>query len=183
MIDASTSTTSPASDAAPVATFTLWPHRSLSLAGFRRVMLVAALGMMIPLAPILGTDAAWVLLGFILLDLTLLWGLVQLTYRAGRVRETVSVWPDRLRVVRNEPNGRERVWEANPHWVRVSLIDTRRVPKYLVLSASGREVELGAFLTAEERIGLADALRRALSDAARATAAGGPAPIDAAPRD
>ncbi|MEO1330443.1 MAG: DUF2244 domain-containing protein [Pseudomonadota bacterium] len=153
---------------APLLSLTLWPHRSLSPRGFRLLLAVAAIGLAIPLIPILGTGAAWVLAGFVVADLALLYFMVQLTYRSGRVRERLTVWRKKLRVVRTEPNGVERVWEANPHWVRVDLHDTPKIRKYLVLSASGRQVELGSFLTPDERVELAETLRETLRRAASA---------------
>lgn len=149
----------------PLYDVTIWPHRSLSLRGFRLVMLFAALALMIPLIPTLGTNVAWVLGAFLLFDLALLYGMIQLTYRSGRVREHVRIWRERMEVERIEPNGRRRRWEAHPQWVRVELVDTKRIPKYLILSSSGRQIELGAFLTAEERVSLADELRGALNRA------------------
>lgn len=152
----------------PLLALTLWPHRSLSLNGFRTMMLLAALGLAIPVIPVIGAKGIWIVVLFLLADLALLYGLMKLTYRSGRVREELTLWPDRLRVVRSEPNGRQRVWEANPHWVRISLHDTRQVPNYLVLSSAGRDIELGAFLTSEERVALASTLRAALTEAATA---------------
>ncbi|MEL6284027.1 MAG: DUF2244 domain-containing protein [Pseudomonadota bacterium] len=150
----------------PLYDVTLWPHRSLSPRGFRLVMLVAAVGVCIPLIPIVGTNAAWVIAGFLLFDLALLYGMLQLTYRSGRVREHVRIWPDRVQVERIEPNGRRREWSANPQWVRVELVDTKRIEKYLILASSGREIELGAFLTPGERSDLAREIRQALANAA-----------------
>ena len=55
-------------------------------------------------------------------------------------------------------------WQANPHWVRVTLHKTGGpVPNYLTLRGNGREVEIGAFLAEEERLTLQHELRRALS--------------------
>lgn len=155
-----------ASEPAPIWSATLWPHRSLSPRGFRWLIALVIVGLLIPLAPILGSAAAWVIGAFLAADLALLYGMMQLSYRSGRVRETIELWPDRLRVEREEPNGARKTWEANPHWVRVQLIPTRNIEDYLVLSSGGKDIELGAFLTPGERRDLADQLRGALNDAA-----------------
>ena len=147
----------------PVWSVTVWPHRSLSPQAFRIFLGIIAALLMVPLVTVIGTMAAWVIGGFLLADLLLLYGFMQLTYRSGRVREVVQLWPDRLRVDRYEPNGSTKSWEANPHWVHVKLIPTKRVEDYLVLSSAGRDVELGAFLTPTERRDLADALRREIA--------------------
>lgn len=150
---------------APIFHAELWPHRSLSRSGFFWLFGLTSIGLAIPLLALVGQPAFWVVGAFCLLDLALLLGLVLMTYRSGRLREVVSVWPDRLEIARVEPNGRRREWRANPHWVRVSLHRTKRVDDYLVLSSSGRNVELGAFLTAPERRALAEALTSALAEA------------------
>ncbi len=150
----------------------IWPHRSLSPAGFRWLMIATTLGVAIPLFALFGTSAFWVVGAFILADLLLLYGLMKLSYRDAKVLETVELWPDRLRITRTEPSGELKVFEANPHWVRVELHSTRAVEGYLVVSASGRDVELGAFLTPQERRELAATLRQGLNDAAKAVALG-----------
>lgn len=135
---------------------------------FRVFLGIVALFLTVPLIPVLGHASAWVIAGFLVLDFLLLYGMMQLTYRSGRVRETVTIWSDRMRIERVEPSGRCLEWEANPYWVRVEVVDTKRVPSYLMLCSSDRQVELGAFLTADERIELADELRGALNRAAGA---------------
>ncbi|MCI4663572.1 MAG: DUF2244 domain-containing protein [Neomegalonema sp.] len=165
MSDTTIDTLTSAEGEEPLLRYTLWPHRSLSVGGFRIVMAVSAVLMSVPLYGIIGTTAFWFVGAFILIDLLLLYGLIGLTYRSGRVREVVELWPDRLRIERIEPSGKRKSWEANPHWVRVDLHDTRKHPSYLVLSSAGRHIELGAFLTPAERRSLADELRIALAQA------------------
>ncbi len=152
---------------APLMSLTIWPHRSLSTRGFRIVMMAAAVLASVPLMALIGTKVLWVIALFMAADLLLLWGMIRLSYRSGRLNETVSLWPDLLRVERREPSGALKVWEANPHWVKIRLHDTRRAPDYLVLSSAGRDIELGAFLTPGERRELATELRQGLADAAR----------------
>ncbi len=62
-----------------------------------------------------------------------------------------------------QPSGVQE-WQANPHWVRLTLHPTAGpVPQYLTLTGNGREVELGAFLTEAERIALHTDLTQALA--------------------
>ena len=149
--------------AEPILRYTLWPHRSMSMKGFRWVMLISSLLLLIPLYSFAGTAAFWFVGAYVLLDQLLLFGLINQTYYSGRVRETVELWPDRLRIERTEPNGDSKSWEANPHWVRIELHQTRQAADYLVLSSAGRNVELGAFLTPSERRDLAAELRTAIA--------------------
>jgi len=74
---------------------------------------------------------------------------------------------DEMRVERREPSGRILRWRADPYWVRLDLhAEGRKVENYLTLRGGGREIELGAFLSPDERARLHDeieaAIRRAL---------------------
>lgn len=167
---------SPAADGSeppepPLYQATLWPHRSLSRRGFRWLLAALAAGLAFPLVSVWGTAVGWFLLPFLLGALALVWGMIELNYRHGRVREELRLWPGLIAVTRREPGGAERRWAANPHWVRLELTDTPRSPRYLTLSGGGRTIELGAFLTGEEREALAEELRDALRRAAAAGAA------------
>jgi uncharacterized membrane protein len=83
------------------------------------------------------------------------------------VHERLRLWPDLVTVERTEPDGHVRRWAANPYWVRVALADTPAVARYLTLSGAGRTIELGRFLTPEEREALADELRQRFARLAR----------------
>ena len=62
---------------------------------------------------------------------------------------------DRMRLERHDPRKPPRDWEANPYWVTIHIHERGGpVPQYLTLRGGGREVELGAFLTPGERMGL-----------------------------
>lgn len=151
----------------PLWAVSLWPHRSLPRRGFRWFMGLLLLGLSLPLIAAWGTPVVWVLLPFEGLAVALVWGALALSYRQGRVHEDLRLWPDLITVERTEPDGHVRRWAANPYWVRVAVSDTAQVARYLTLSGAGRTIELGAFLTPEERESLADALRERLAGLAR----------------
>lgn len=143
----------------------LWPHRSMPARGLIWVTLVAVFGLSLPLAPLIFTaqfNIFWVLCAHACFTLILLISIILLTYRSARVEEIVELWPDLLRIRRRDANGKLQIWEAHPHWVNIRLYDTPRLKRYLVLSASGRAVELGAFLTPDERKDLAQTLRESI---------------------
>jgi uncharacterized membrane protein len=146
----------------PILALTLWPHRSLSPRGFRIVLGIAAVGLAVPLFPLAGTSAAWGLAPFLLAALLALWFAIRRSYADGRLTEELRLWPDLITVERREPHGAVRRWHANPHWVRLRLFENARIEKYLTLTGNGREIELGAFLSPEEREALYRDLRRAL---------------------
>ncbi len=147
----------------PAYRVTLWPHRSLTPRGFRRLMLIAGAGLAIPVIPFLGTPVGWALAPFALAALALLWLFLRRNYRDARLHEELTIWPGQLHLVRREASGAEKVWRANPYWVRVEVHETPTVEHYLTLSAESDCIELGAFLTPEERLELAAELRRELA--------------------
>jgi uncharacterized membrane protein len=149
-------------DDAPILALTLWPHRSLSRRGFRIVLGIVAAGLAVPLVPLAGTSAAWGLAPFLLAALGALWLAIRRSYADGRLTEELRLWPDLITVERREPRGAVRRWHANPHWVRLRLFENARIEKYLTLTGNGREIELGAFLSPEEREALYRDLHRAL---------------------
>lgn len=134
------------------AELTLWPHRSLPLRGFALVILCASGLISLPLLAMLGTAVLWGLLPFVTAAIGGLWFALRRSYRDGRLRERLTLSRDRIALSRTEPSRARRDWEANPHWVDVLIHETGGpVEDYLTLRGNAREVELGAFLSPEER--------------------------------
>ena len=133
----------------------LWPHRSLSQRGFVGFVGLTAALIAVPLLPNLGSPVLWALLPFLLATIWGIWFALRKNGRDRDIVEDLSLTPDRITLVRHGPKGQRQDWEANPYWVRVVLHETGGpVPNYLTLKGGGREVELGAFLSEEERVAL-----------------------------
>jgi len=143
----------------------LWPNRSLSPGGKRSVMAIAAAGFAMPLIGTLGTPVFWGLLPFAGGALALLWLGFRRSDADGRLREVLTLWPDEMRVERFEPRGEIKRWRAEPFWVRLMLHEEARIEQYLTLKGGGREIELGAFLSPEERVRLKAEIEAALTRA------------------
>jgi len=134
---------------------TLWPNRSLGRTGFRMTMLIAAIGFAIPVLPFVWAGGFWVLLPFVLIAFIALAFAFKANNRHGQMREHVSLWKDLIAVERHEVNGTIKRWSCNPYWMRSRLVkDGGPVDNYLTLIGSDREIELGAFLSPEERLAL-----------------------------
>ena len=144
---------------------TLWPHRSMTSGGFV-LFIGATVGMLaLPLLSMLGTPVVWWLLPFFAAAVAAVWAALRRSDRDRSQTETLRLRPDRIDLVRMDPNRPERRWTANPHWVTVTLHPgPRPVPSYLTLRGNGREVELGAFLTPDERVALHGELHAALAE-------------------
>lgn len=139
----------------------LVPHRSLPRWGFVLLMISTA----IALAAIglsFWSLGAWPVAGFCGLEVFLVWGAFELNYRSGRLLETVRLDDKTLRIDRIAPNGRSRYWTFEPGWVRVAIEPENAETNRLVLSSHGRRLQIGAFMTNDERSDLANALNDAL---------------------
>ena len=141
----------------------LWPFRSLPKRGFV-TFIGCTLGLVsIPLVAVIGTAVLWGVLPFVLLTIGALWLAIERSYTDGSILEELRMWEDRMTLTRHNPRGPRQDWEANPHWVTLTLHETGGpVEHYLTLRGNGREVEIGAFLSVEERRALHGELREAL---------------------
>ncbi|MEH7826637.1 DUF2244 domain-containing protein [Gemmobacter denitrificans] len=134
----------------------LWPYRSLPRRGFVWFVGGTAALIAVPLLTVIGSPVLWGLLPFLCLAIAFLWWALQRSYRDGEILEDLQLTDSRITLTRHGPRGTRREWEANPYWVRIALHTTGGpVPHYLTLQGGPREVELGAFLTPEERQALA----------------------------
>lgn len=145
---------------------TLWPYRSLSPRGFALFILVTAGMISLPLLSVLGTVVLWGILPFFVLVLGGIWYAIQRSYRDADMGEELTITPGAVHLVRRNVRGPAQTWECESYWAKVHLHPTGGpVPHYVTLTGHGREVEIGAFLSEDERKRLygeiAEALRRA----------------------
>lgn len=143
----------------------VWPHRSLPRKGFVWFIAITAGLAVVPLLAVLGSAILWALLPFMLAAIAALWWAIERSYRSGTTEERLTLTPDRISLIRHDPGRADREWHANPYWIRAT-IRPGPVESYLILQGdheSGREVELGAFLTPEERESLCNEVNRALA--------------------
>ena len=140
----------------------LTPHRSLPRAGFA-VLMAAWLALNAGLAFYFYAHGAWPVVGFFGLDVLLLYLAFQINYRGARLIERVRLTDEALTVVRVSPKGEARAWSFQPYWLRVSMDDPPQPESPLTLSSHGRALAIGSFLSPEERLHLARALKSALA--------------------
>lgn len=156
--------TSGASDPETDLSVRLWPHSSLSPEGFVTFVGVTFAMLCIPLVGLIGTVALWGVLPFAFGTLGALWFGLKKSWRDREILETFDLTSHTATLVRREPNGTVRDWTANPYWVRVELhAKDGPVEDYLTLEGGPRPVEIGAFLTPEERRDLRGVLLGALA--------------------
>lgn len=148
----------------------VYPHRSLSPTGFLALMSVlCACSFMVGMVFFL--SGAWPVVGFMGLDVLVVYVAFRLNYRAARAYETVRLRHGELEITQVDQRGRGRRIVFQPYWLAVDMDDPPRHGSRLTLRSHGRWLEIGRFLTPEEKLDLARALRRALDDARRPPAA------------
>ena len=142
----------------------LTPHRSLSPRGFLALMLAIG-GVSFAAGMVFFLVGAWPVLGFLGLDVLLIYFAFKLSYRSARGYESLHLTREDLTVRSVDPRGRERCWRFQPAWLQVEMDDPPRHESRLELRSHGRTLAIGAFLTPGERLDLARALRDALERA------------------
>lgn len=143
----------------------LWPHRSLNQRGFVWFIGLTVALVAVPLLATIGSPVLWALLPFLGGAIWAVWFALRKNGRDRDILEELTLAPDLVTLVRHGPGTLRQDWHANPHWVRVLCAPTGGpVPHYLTLSGGPREVELGAFLSEEERLDLRRELAARLSD-------------------
>ena len=137
----------------------LRPRRSLSPLGFALLMgAISALSFGAGLG--FWWLGAWPLVGFLGLDVVLIYIAFRISYWRARETETLRLSGDELLLRRVSPGGEAAEWRFHPYWVR---LEDDAGAHGLVLSSHGRRVSLGRFLGPSERRDLGLALSAALA--------------------
>ena len=152
---------------------TIWPHRSLSPRGFGIVM-----GVLTGILSLIGLGfflaGAWPVIGFLGLELVVIWGAFKLNYRAARHRETIHTTTEELMVESQTAAGKRAQKSFPIGWLRVSLSPSEspviksRDQQKIILSSHGEQAEIGKYLHPAEKAGLTREIG-AMIDRARST--------------
>ena len=130
----------------------LWPFRSLPKRGFAVIIMMCFTLITVPLYPLLGTVFVWGLLPFLMVTVAALWWGLQRSYRDAEVLEELTLTPETASLRHTDKHGRKQEWDCNIYWTRVEMHRTGGpVPFYVTLTGNGRMVEIGAFLSEDER--------------------------------
>ena len=137
----------------------LVPHRSLSPEGFRWLIRGAvAANLMIGLP--MWALGAWPVMGFMGLDVWLLWFLFKRSYLDARRSETLLLTDAELVIDRVSPNGDREQLRLDAYWLRVEWDEK---DERLVLTSRGNRAVIGRFLAPSERRNVRDQLKAALA--------------------
>jgi uncharacterized membrane protein len=142
----------------------LTPHRSLGPTGFA-VLMAGVCVVSFGTGLFFYLLGAWPVIGFMGLDVALIYIAFKLNFRALRLYETVDLTQHVLTVTRVTPSGQSQSWRFNPYWVRLSVQERVGRSSELSIASHGERLVFGSFLTDEEREDFASALGSALSAA------------------
>jgi uncharacterized membrane protein len=142
----------------------LTPHCSLGPKGFM-VLMGAVCSVSFGTGLLFYMIGAWPVIGFMGLDVALIYIAFKLNFRALRLYETVDLTPEALTVTRVLPSGKTQAWSFNPYWVRVKVEERVGRSSELSIASHGKRLVFASFLTDGEREDFAAALGAALSAA------------------
>ncbi len=144
----------------------MFPNRSLDTNGTKVVSGIIACGFLLPIIPFIGSPIGTALTIFSGLTFYLFLTLLQKNFQQGTTFEEILISKHKIIVVHKEKSKEQKTWEGNPYWTRVNIdVYNPKLKNYLTLAGNGRHIELGAFLSPDERIELRDKIQNALAKA------------------
>ncbi len=106
---------------------------------------------------------AWVVMPLMVLEIGILGAAFYLVQKASRNVETIDLSANLLRVTRKVRSVVDE-WQFQPYWVQV-ILRTDHIswyPTHLCLRSHGKMIEVGSYLTDEEREELSESLKQEL---------------------
>jgi uncharacterized membrane protein len=139
----------------------LYPHRSLGKRGYviLTVGTAAIIGLYGLVFLILG---AWPIFGFLGGEWFLFWYLFTRHHRGNARSERIRLYADHLIFERRDAKGAVVVERLQPYWLNVILERADEPDNALYLRSHGRSIEIGDFLSPDERRDLARELKDVL---------------------
>ncbi|GGA37588.1 DUF2244 domain-containing protein [Pelagibacterium lentulum] len=143
----------------------LTPHRAMNQRAIRWFIAFAAIMASVP-GLIFFAMGAWPIVGFLGLDVLLLYWALSASRKSGKAFEEITLWPDTLELRQVSSQGRDRTISFNPFFVRFTAArdsEDRIVALHLV--SRDRRTEIGRFLNADDKARFASLFAPALNRA------------------
>ena len=142
------------------------PNRSLSSEGTLVVFVILAIGLAIPIIPFIGSEVGITLTLFSGVTFYLFLVFLGKSFQSGQLYEEIKISSGKIEITHKEKNKKKLTWEGNPFWAKVVMEEKEnKVENYLTIQEKGRHIELGAFLSPNERINLKNEIQNALAKA------------------
>ena len=152
----------------PLERLTIWPHRSLSRKGFA-ILITILVGLLSTIGVGFFLAGAWPVIGFLGLELLVVWGAFNLNFRAAKVRETIETSTETLKIAHTDERGKSATTEFPLGWLRIHLSPSvtpnvsARYRQRVIISSHGRRTEVGAFLHPAEKAKLSQEINGMVS--------------------
>ncbi|WP_058313990.1 DUF2244 domain-containing protein [Cognatishimia activa] len=131
---------------------TLTAHNSLQPKGFVLMIGLTVAFIALPLLTVLGTAIVWVMLPFFGIAVGALWFALRSNQAHRQITEVLRRDDDELTLSHTPAKGAVQSWSCNVYWAKAHVIvKGGPVDHYVTLSGNGREVEIGSFLSEDER--------------------------------
>lgn len=140
-----------------IITITLWPYRSLGSRGYLYLM-IGFVGLIFILSLLFYSLGAWPVIGFLGIEIGLVWLVFRMNYNAGRNFEQISITPDTTSIEKVSWRGNNHYLKITSPWVTARCIKRDGSPDKLILQYHSEQLEIGSFLPPREKSSLADAL-------------------------
>ena len=141
----------------------VWPYNSLKPKGFVLFLGSTFVLICLPLFNVLGTTVFWGLLPFLLVAFMGVWFALRRSLNDRQVLEQLTLSQEEVALIRQDPTGEHKRWVCSPYWSKLKIYKTEGpVRNFITLTGNGREVELGAFLSEDERKTLYEELEQLL---------------------
>ena len=101
-------------------------------------------------------------MGFMGLEIVLLFGAFWLSFRDAAAREALSLNGAETTIHTRDSSGRVRTTKLQTYWLNVSIEGLPGRGGRLILRSRDQSIELGSFLAPNERLELADAIKQAI---------------------
>ena len=141
----------------------VWPYNSLKPKGFVLFLGLTFVLISFPLFNVLGTTVFWGLLPFLLAAFMGVWFALRRSLNDRQILEQLTLSKEEIALIRQNPTGEHKRWVCSPYWAKLNIYETEGpVANYITLTGNGKEVELGAFLSEDERKALYGELEQML---------------------
>lgn len=151
----------------PLFSATIRPHRSLGRTGFLLVMLLVG-GFSFIGGVVFFVIGAWPVVGFLGLDVLLVYWAFRVNYRTAAAYEQVTITPSELHVRKVSHLGKAHEWMLNPLWTRIDReVHEEFGLMRLSLVSRGWRLAIAGFLGPREKERFAKQLSAALTEAKR----------------
>ena len=151
----------------PIFAARLRPHRSLDKRRVRRLLLCVGAASALASLPFV-LIGAWPVIGFMGLDVLLLWLAFRASFKAATAYEDVVLTALQLDISKTSPDGARAEWTFSPLWVRLEKVEHPEFGvRQLALASRGRRLEIASFLGPEAKAEFGRAFSLALAKARR----------------